>query len=288
MTMRRSGLPAAQAFLVGAMVATNLFQAVAAEFLQKRVRDHDRHHRLADDPGRGYRTHIAALDHRLHHFLRREVDGLQRRSKGRQRLHGGTHDDRLPVGDAAFETTRVVRGPIESLGGVEDDDTFLDTVFSVGKRLGAHIDAMQVGLDPRDAVAFVGEGMTAAMIEQIMQAAEREGGTTEAVVQRQVNEGLQGVDVGRCVIAYEPVWAIGTGKTATPDQAQDVHRFLRGLLAKLASAEVAGTVRILYGGSVKPDNVDALMAQEDIDGALVGGASLDAASFTRIVQFKES
>ena len=121
--------------------------------------------------------------------------------------------------------------------------------------------------------------------------AEREAGTTAATVERQVRGGLAGLDaadVGRCVMAYEPVWAIGTGRTATPDHAQEVHRRIRGLLADLAGATVANEVRILYGGSVKPDNIDALMAEADIDGALVGGASLDAASFTRIVQYQES
>jgi len=121
--------------------------------------------------------------------------------------------------------------------------------------------------------------------------AEREAGTTAAIIERQVRGGLAGLDaaaVGRCVMAYEPVWAIGTGRTATPAHAQDVHRAIRGLLADLAGATVANGVRILYGGSVKPDNVDALMAEADIDGALVGGASLDAASFTRIVQYQES
>jgi triosephosphate isomerase len=121
--------------------------------------------------------------------------------------------------------------------------------------------------------------------------AERKAGTTAAIVERQVRGGLAGLDaaaVGRCVMAYEPVWAIGTGRTATPAHAQDVHKAIRSLLADLAGAAVANGVRILYGGSVKPDNVDALMAEADIDGALVGGASLDAASFTRIVQYQES
>src|SRR5215475_5817579 len=121
--------------------------------------------------------------------------------------------------------------------------------------------------------------------------AEREAGTTAAIVERQVRGGLAGLDaaaVGRCVMAYEPVWAIGTGRTATPAHAQDVHKTIRGLLADLAGATVANDVRILYGGSVKSDNIDALMAEADIDGGLVGGASLDAASFTRIVQYQES
>jgi triosephosphate isomerase len=87
------------------------------------------------------------------------------------------------------------------------------------------------------------------------------------------------------VIAYEPVWAIGTGKTATPEQAQEVHRFIRELLTETYSSTVAEAVRIQYGGSVKPSNVAQLMAQPDIDGGLIGGASLDADSFTQIVKF---
>jgi len=91
----------------------------------------------------------------------------------------------------------------------------------------------------------------------------------------------------KSVIAYEPVWAIGTGKTATPTQAQQVHRTIRDQLAKLADQATADRVRILYGGSVKPDNIDILMAEPDVDGALVGGASLVAEQFIRIVQFEE-
>jgi triosephosphate isomerase len=87
-------------------------------------------------------------------------------------------------------------------------------------------------------------------------------------------------------LAYEPVWAIGTGLTATPEQAQEAHAFLRGNLAKRFNNTVANGIRILYGGSVKPENVDELMAQPDIDGALVGGASLKGASFIRIVDFE--
>jgi triosephosphate isomerase (TIM) len=121
--------------------------------------------------------------------------------------------------------------------------------------------------------------------------AEREAGTTMAVIERQVRGGIGGIETihhPRLVLAYEPVWAIGTGRTATPEQAQEVHLAIRKLVAELAGAEVANGVRILYGGSVKPDNIDALMAQPDLDGALVGGASLDAVAFARIVQFQES
>ena len=88
------------------------------------------------------------------------------------------------------------------------------------------------------------------------------------------------------VLAYEPVWAIGTGKTATTGQAQEAHAFLRDLLAGLFNKNVAETIRILYGGSVKPDNIDELMAQADIDGALVGGAALKIESFERIIRFQ--
>jgi len=117
---------------------------------------------------------------------------------------------------------------------------------------------------------------------------ERENGKTFEILEEQLREGLSGVDLKgmeKTVVAYEPVWAIGTGKTATKEQAQEVHKFIRTLLAKMFEKAIADSVRILYGGSVKPDNVDALMAQPDIDGALVGGAALDAESFCRIINF---
>ena len=117
---------------------------------------------------------------------------------------------------------------------------------------------------------------------------ERESGAMFDVLTRQVREGLSGLDshaMRHVVIAYEPVWAIGTGKVASVDQAQDAHVFIRGLLAGLFAGKVEEETRILYGGSVKPDNVDGLMAQDDIDGALVGGASLKAEDFIRIVRF---
>jgi len=117
---------------------------------------------------------------------------------------------------------------------------------------------------------------------------ERESDEMFDVLTRQVRDGLAGLDssaMSNVVIAYEPVWAIGTGKVASVEQAQDVHVFIRGLLAGLFTDNVEGQTRILYGGSVKPDNVDGLMAQEDIDGALVGGASLKAEDFIRIARF---
>ena len=118
---------------------------------------------------------------------------------------------------------------------------------------------------------------------------ERERGVTEGVVREHITRGLEGLsreEVLKMVIAYEPLWAIGTGKTATPDQAQEVHSFIRGLLGELYDEVIASQVRIQYGGSVKPDNISDLMRQEDIDGALVGGASLDATSFAQIIKYE--
>ena len=118
---------------------------------------------------------------------------------------------------------------------------------------------------------------------------ERESGVMKDVVKDHVINGLAGLteeQMLETVMAYEPVWAIGTGKTATPEQAQEVHAFIRELLAGAFSSSVADAVRIQYGGSVKPNNVAELMAQPDIDGGLIGGASLDADSFTQIIKFK--
>jgi len=115
---------------------------------------------------------------------------------------------------------------------------------------------------------------------------QRKAGLTEEVVRRHVVtgfEGLPGDQAAQVVIAYEPVWAIGTGETATPDQAQEVHAFIRTLLAEMYDAPLAQTVRIQYGGSVKPDNAHDLLAQADVDGALVGGASLEVDAFTTII-----
>ena len=116
--------------------------------------------------------------------------------------------------------------------------------------------------------------------------AEREAGTTLKVVQTQLEAGLEGVSkelAPSVVIAYEPVWAIGTGKVATTEQAQEVHAFIRGLLTKLFTEPVAQKLRILYGGSMKPANAPELLAQKDIDGGLIGGASLEARSFVELV-----
>jgi triosephosphate isomerase len=119
---------------------------------------------------------------------------------------------------------------------------------------------------------------------------EREGKKTFSVIEKQMEGGLKGLrdqELRNMVIAYEPVWAIGTGKTATPGQAEEVHGFIRRKLGKLYSREVSEEIRIQYGGSVTPENIRGLMDQPNIDGALVGGASLKADSFSKIVRFEE-
>jgi triosephosphate isomerase len=131
--------------------------------------------------------------------------------------------------------------------------------------------ALETGLEP---IVCIGETLE-----------QRESGITELVVERQISEGMGEIkDLSRITIAYEPVWAIGTGRNATPQQAQDVHKFIRGLIVKSWSGETADSIRILYGGSVKPDNSKSLWEKEDIDGFLVGGASLKADSFAGIVE----
>lgn len=118
--------------------------------------------------------------------------------------------------------------------------------------------------------------------------ADRDAGNAQKVVNDQLESDLNGFspeDVARNIIAYEPVWAIGTGRTATPDQAQEMHAFIRSWLTEKFGKVVSEGLRILYGGSVKPDNIAELMAASDIDGALVGGASLEASSFAKIVNY---
>ncbi len=138
------------------------------------------------------------------------------------------------------------------------------------------ISAIETGLKP---ILCVGE-----LLE------ERDAGKTEDVIRVQLQEGLANLDaqaLENLVIAYEPVWAIGTGRTATPEQAQDVHKFIRNWLSEKFGQDFADNCVIQYGGSVKANNAESLMSQPDVDGALVGGASLKAEDFARIVKFKK-
>jgi triosephosphate isomerase len=158
------------------------------------------------------------------------------------------------------------------VGHSERRHVFGETDLMINKRVTG---ALQFGLIP---VLCIGETLE-----------QREAGQTLAVLEDQVRQGLAGVEVndgGKLVVAYEPVWAIGTGKTATEAQAQEVHSFIRNLLTDIYEKNIAAGVRILYGGSVKPENIDVLMQQEDIDGVLVGGAALKAESFERIICFQ--
>jgi triosephosphate isomerase (TIM) len=158
------------------------------------------------------------------------------------------------------------------IGHSERRQYFNETDETVNKRLFA---ALKSGLMP---IVCIGETLK-----------QRESGSTFNVIDTQVKNGLKGLaggDVFRLVVAYEPVWAIGTGKTATPEIAQEVHAYIRSILSDMFGSGASGSIPVLYGGSVKPDNIDVLMAQKDIDGALVGGASLKVDSFERIVKYR--
>ena len=155
------------------------------------------------------------------------------------------------------------------IGHSERRQLFGETDEMVAKKTKA---ALAAGLTP---IVCVGETL-----------AEREAGHTERICEAQLRKGLGALtaeEFSRILMAYEPVWAIGTGRTATPEIAAASHRYLRQCVAKRYSPEHAAALRILYGGSVKPDNIQGLMAQEELDGALVGGASLDPRSFASIV-----
>jgi triosephosphate isomerase len=158
------------------------------------------------------------------------------------------------------------------IGHSERRQFFGETDETVAKKTKA---ALAAGLTP---IVCVGELLS-----------HREAGQTHQTCKTQFTGGVASLtpdEFSRILIAYEPVWAIGTGLTATPEIAADVHRFLRQLAAERFSSAHASALRILYGGSVKPDNIQGLMAQEELDGALVGGASLDPKSFASIVNFK--
>lgn len=156
----------------------------------------------------------------------------------------------------------VIIGHSERRQYFDETDDFLNRKISAAQKAGLGV------------IFCIGESLS-----------EREAGKTFEILQREIEKGLEGLDCRDLVIAYEPIWAIGTGKTATTEQAQEAHAYIREKL-RVLYGNMADELCILYGGSVTPENVDSLMACKDVDGALVGGASLKADSFTKIVKFR--
>ena len=190
---------------------------------------------------------------------------------GAQNVHW--EDEGAFTGEISAPMLRDVGCTMAIVGHSERRHVFGETDSMINRRLTG---AIHSGLIP---VLCVGETLKQRDLDQTLE-----------VLEEQVRSGLAGVEVvdgGELVVAYEPVWAIGTGKTATEGQAQEAHSFIRKLLSDICEKNIAAQVRILYGGSVKPENIDSLMQQEDIDGALVGGAALKADSFERIICFQQ-
>jgi triosephosphate isomerase len=188
---------------------------------------------------------------------------------GAQNIHFA--EEGAYTGETSLNQLQAVGGTHTLIGHSERRQYFAETDEVVNKKLHA---ALKHGIVP---VVCVGEVL-----------AEREAGKTAEVLKTQIAGAFVGITPETAkpiVIAYEPVWAIGTGKTATPEIAVDAHKIIRAEVAKLLGAETAAAVRILYGGSVKPDNATSLIGQEEIDGALVGGASLKPDSFAAIVKY---
>ena len=180
------------------------------------------------------------------------------------------HDEGAFTGEVSWKMLRAVGCTHVILGHSERRQYHRETDEQVNRKA---LKSLEHGLRP---ILCVGETLE-----------EREGGTTKAVVTRQIKGVLSGLtpeSFGNVVIAYEPVWAIGTGRNATPDQAQEVHVLIRTLVEELFGAESANQMTIQYGGSVKPDNAAGLLSQPDIDGALVGGACLKVDSFLQIIE----
>jgi len=196
--------------------------------------------------------------------------GQSRVAIGAQNLHYVTKDGAY-TGEVSGPMLKAAGAKWVIIGHSERRQFFHETDENVLKRT---IAALESGLKP---IVCVGEML-----------AEREAGVTADILERQFAHGIEGLkpdQFAQITLAYEPVWAIGTGKTATPEMAADAHRILRNLASNRWGQDAGNALRILYGGSVKPDNIKGLMAQREIDGALVGGASLDPASFSSIVNF---
>ncbi len=188
---------------------------------------------------------------------------------GAQNIHFA--EEGAYTGETSVGQLQAVGGTHTLIGHSERRQYFAETDEIVNKKLHT---ALKHGVVP---IVCIGEVL-----------AEREAGKTESVLKTQIAGAFAGITTAAAapiVIAYEPVWAIGTGKTATPEMAEDAHKIIRAEVAKLLGADIAAKMRILYGGSVKPDNATALLGKQEIDGALVGGASLKPDSFTAIVKY---
>ena len=175
------------------------------------------------------------------------------------------------TGEVSADMVKAAGAEYVIIGHSERRQFFNETDENVSLKIRAAVDA---GLKP---ILCIGETDS-----------ERESQKTFFILDKQVSDGLKGLgfdDLNHLVLAYEPVWAIGTGKTASPEQVDDVHQYLRSLLEKNFSTDLAEQTRILYGGSVKPENAGELMGIEDVDGALVGGASLDPKTFINIIKY---
>ncbi len=176
------------------------------------------------------------------------------------------------TGEISADMLKAAGAAYVIIGHSERRQYFHETDETVCRKIRA---AMDAGLKP---ILCIGETE-----------AQRDAGNTFLTLDNQVSDGLKGFgpeEIKDLVIAYEPVWAIGTGKSAGPEQVAEVHQYVRSLIEKQFSPDLAGSMRILYGGSVKPENIAELMRIDDVDGALVGGASLDAETFTRIIKFE--
>jgi len=181
-----------------------------------------------------------------------------------------SEDDGAYTGEISHSMLKELFVRYVILGHSERREYYKENDFWINKKV---VKALEKNLRP---ILCVGETLE-----------DREAGNTEKVVEVQVREGLKDVAADaytELVIAYEPVWAIGTGKVATPEQAQEVHAFIRGIVKDMVGEEAANAVRIQYGGSMKPDSAPELLSQPDIDGGLIGGAALDATSFAAIVK----
>jgi triosephosphate isomerase len=177
------------------------------------------------------------------------------------------------TGEVSAEMLRDAGAEFAIIGHSERRQYYCETDESVNRKI---LTALAAGLRP---IVCVGE-----LLEQ------RDAGNAESVIGEQLARGMANLtlsDASRIIVAYEPVWAIGTGRTATPETAEQMHAFIRSRIREIFGDATAGEMRILYGGSVKPDNIRSLMSERDVDGALVGGASLEVESFARIVNYNQ-